>query len=348
MERCELRGETVKRILVIAAAFVYVAAAGTFSNPVHEHGPDPWVVVHDGYFYYMCTTGKNLTIWKSPTLEGLRQARGTVVYTPAGDYAWMTDLWAPELHEIGGKWYIYFAADKGRNNASHRIYIVENDAKDPLQGTWRMRGAVGDPTNRWAIDATVFENHGQLYMIWSGWPGGTDGIQNLYIARLKNPWTVDGERVMLTSPQLNWEKFDDGHRVYVNEGPEILEHGGKLFLTYSASGCWTDHYALGMLTASGDADLMNPASWRKSGAPVLEGSEAAHAVSTGHNGFFRSPDGKQDWIIYHANAKDGQGCGAERSSRAQPFTWKPDGTPDFGAASPVGTTITEPSGERAR
>ena len=155
-----------------------------------------------------------------------------------------------------------------------------------------------------------------------------------------------GNRAVLSSPTFDWERFDDGHHVYVNEGPEILQHSDKLFLIYSASGCWTDHYALGMAEASSTSDLMNPASWHKSASPVLSGSAAAHAVSTGHNGFFRSPDGTQDWIIYHANAENRQGCADFRSSRAQPFTWKPDGTPDFGAPMPVGQSIPEPSGEQ--
>ncbi|MDR3734590.1 MAG: family 43 glycosylhydrolase [Acidobacteriaceae bacterium] len=57
---------------------------------------------------------------------------------------------------------------------------------------------------------------------------------------------------------------------------------------------------------------------------------ASHVFRTGHNGFFKSLDGKEDWIIYHANSAPGQGCGATRSPRIQRFTWNPDGTPNFG------------------
>ncbi len=335
-------------LALISLAVHLAAAAASFTNPVHEHGPDPWVVYSNGFFYYMCTTATDLTIWKSPTLEGLKNAPGKIVWKPEGDVQGLTDLWAPELHRIAGRWYIYFAADRQHQNAQHRIYVVENPSSDPLSGTWTMKGQVSDSTQDWAIDATVFQHNEKLYMVWSGWPAGHDGVQNLYIARMKNPWTISSDRVLISHPELSWETFDDGKHVAVNEGPEVLEHAGKLFLVYSASGCWTDHYVLGMLTATADTDLLNPSSWRKTPQPVLSGSVSAHAVSTGHNGFFQSPDGRQDWIIYHASAASGLGCGAQRSSRAQRFTWKPDGTPNFGVPIPVDQPVLEPTGERAR
>jgi GH43 family beta-xylosidase len=52
----------------------------------------------------------------------------------------------------------------------------------------------------------------------------------------------------------------------------------------------------------------------------------------GHNGFFKSPNGTEDWIVYHAwPTSAGQGAGGERSARAQKFTWNSDGTPNFGS-----------------
>ncbi|HEY1273041.1 MAG TPA: family 43 glycosylhydrolase, partial [Terriglobales bacterium] len=127
--------------------------------------------------------------------------------------------------------------------------------------------------------------------------------------------------------------------------PEILQHGGKLFLIYSASACWTDYYSLGMLTAASGSDLLDPASWKKSSEPVFQQSRENNVFAPGHNSFFKSPDGKQDWIIYHANSKPGQGCGMHRAPRAQPFTWNADGTPNFGTPIAEGVRIARPSGE---
>ena len=212
-----------------------------------------------------------------------------------------------------------------------------------------MKGELKDPSDAWAIDATVFENRGKLYALWSGWPGKTDGVQNIYIAGLKNPWTVKGRRILLSTPEYAWEKIGDlpNHRhVNVNEGPEILEHAGEIFLVYSASGCRTDHYSLGLLSAGAGSDLLKAASWTKQPKPVFTGSAAAHAYSPGHNGFFQSPDGTEDWIIYHANPAAGEGCGSRRSPRAQRFTWKADGFPDFGSPVGTGIEIDKPSGTK--
>jgi GH43 family beta-xylosidase len=297
----------------------------------------------------MNTTGKNLTIRKCRTVADLKNAETKVVWTPPPEGPFSHDIWAPEIHYLEGKWYIYFAADAGTNQ-THRLWVLQNASPDSLEGTWTMCGKLADSTDKWAIDASVFQNKGQLYLVWSGWEGDDDGTQSIYIARLENPWTVASKRVRISTPRFPWEKVGDlpngvVPHVDVNEGPEVLEHGGKLYLIYSASGCWTDFYALGMLTASINSDLLDPASWAKSPRPLLSTSTKAHAFGTGHSGFFKSPDGTQDWIIYHANPEPHEGCGAFRSPRAQAFTWNPDGSPNLGTPVPIDQPIPRPSGE---
>ncbi len=323
-------------------AFLLLAS---FTNPLLPSGADPFVTFNNGSYYYMQTNGVNLTIWKTPDITDLKAAQRRVVWNPPPSGPYSHDIWAPELHSAGGKWYIYFAADAGKNE-THRIYVLENPSPDPIAGEWTMKGKISDPSDKWAIDASVFENNGQMYLVWSGWQGDVDGEQDIFIAHMPNPWTIDSKRVRISSPRYSWEKNGDlpGRHVDVNEGPEVIQHGDKLFLIYSASGCWTNDYELGMMVASASSDVMNPKSWTKLPRPVLTGDPSAHAFGTGHNGFFKSPDGKQDWIVYHANPEPNQGCGAQRSPRAQPFTWNPDGTPNFGRPVPLGQPIAKPSG----
>src|SRR5205823_1321926 len=143
-----------------------------------------------------------------------------------------------------------------------------------------------DPEDHWAIDGSVFEHRGRLYFIWSGWEGRANGVQSICIAELENPWTVRGGRVRLSTPDYPWEKVGDHEirrnaeenpganieepvHIDVNEGPEILVHGKKIFLVYSASACWSDNYVLGMLTASDTSDLLKASSWTKSTLPVF-------------------------------------------------------------------------------
>ncbi|RPD47077.1 glycosyl hydrolase family 43 [Hymenobacter sediminis] len=327
-----------------------VATPATFTNPLLPAGADPWSIYHEGYYYYTHTTGRNITLWKTKSLSQLKTAPSKVVWTPPATGPNSRDIWAPELHHIGGKWYLYYAADAATNQ-THRLWVLENSSPDPMQGTWVDKGQVRDITNKWAIDGSVFENNGQLYFVWSGWEGDDNGRQDIYLARLKNPWTVDGPRLKVSTPVYAWERNGDLNNpqdpphVDVNEGPEVLRHGNKLFLIYSASGCWTDFYALGMLTASADSDLLQPGSWAKSPTPVFQQDPANKVYAPGHNSFFKSPDGTQDWILYHANDEPGQGCGQFRTPRAQPFTWNPDGTPNFGKPIPIGQSLARPSGE---
>jgi GH43 family beta-xylosidase len=331
-------------------------------NPLLPSGADPWVTSKDGFYYYMNTTGNNLTVWKTRHIANLNAAEKKVVWTPPSSGPYSHDIWAPELHYLQDRWYIYFAADAGTNK-SHRLWVLENSSPDPLQGDWTMKGKLADASDKWAIDGSVFKHQGTLYAIWSGWEGDENGTQSIYIAELKNPWTVKGKRMRISTPGHPWEQVgdlsprgspeqnpgantDDPIHVNVNEGPEVLQHGDKLFLIYSASGCWTNFYELGMMTASTSSNLLQPSSWRKDRLPVFWQSPEAHAYGTGHNGFFKSPDGKQDWIIYHANSEPNQGCGGNRSPRTQPLTWKADGTPEFGRPVPIGKAIPTPSGEQ--
>jgi len=333
----------------------------TLVNPLLASGPDPWVVYRDGYYYYMHTTNKNLKIWRTRSIADLSDAESRVVWQAPKGTRYSSDVWAPELHFLRGKWYIYFAADAG-HNASHRMFVLECDGRDPLDGNWQLKGKVTDEADRWAIDPTVLEQGSRLYLLWSGWEGEVNGTQNLYIAELSNPWTVKGPRVKISSPDFPWERVGDLTRrrdpeenpglnlidpahVDVNEGPEILRHGDALFVIYSAGGCWTDYYSMGMLRAEANSNLLDPASWKKNPLPVFWQSAKSKAYGTGHGSFFRSPDGTEDWMMYHANGEPGQGCGNRRAPRAQRFYWNADGTPDFGRPVAIGTELATPSGE---
>jgi GH43 family beta-xylosidase len=323
------------KIILTALLFIAISAGAqeTFTNPLLPAGADPWCIYKNGYYYYTNTTGRNITIWKTDNIANLATAEKKVVFTPPSNTAYSRNLWAPEIHFIKGKWYIYFAADSGRNE-DHRMWVLENSSKDPLQDEWKLKAKLVTPGDKWSIDGTVYQHRNKFYFLWSGWQGDTNGQQDIYIAKMKNPWTIKGKRVRLSSPTLEWEKHgqlkNNPQVVTVNEGPQVLRKDGKLFLFYSASGCWTDYYAIGMLSTAATSNIMDSLSWTKSAEPVFKQSPANSVYGTGHNCFFKSPDNTEDWILYHANNQPGQGCGRSRAPRAQKFTWKADATPDFG------------------
>ncbi|MBW8685722.1 glycoside hydrolase family 43 protein [Chitinophaga rhizophila] len=311
-----------------------VQAQDTFRNPVLPGGPDPWCTYKDGHYYYMHTMGNRLELWKTKNIAFLKDAPHKTIWTPPASGAFSKEIWAPEIHFIKGKWYVYFAADNG-DNQYHRIYALENSSPDPMLGVWEFKGKVADIEDKWAIDASVFEHRGKLYMTWSGWEGDKNGRQDIYIAAMKDPLTIQGKRVKISSPQYTWETKGDLRdpnlkHLDVNEGPQMLKYGKQLFIVYSGSACWTDDYALGILVAAEDSDLLDPSSWKKRAEPVFRQSPENKVYGPGHNSFFTSPDGKEHWILYHANDHPGDGCGNKRSPRIQRFRWDEAGWPVFG------------------
>jgi GH43 family beta-xylosidase len=287
-------------------------------------------------------------IWvtSSDRLERVKEHAVKVWSPPASGWN-RTNVWAPELHHIGDRWYIYYAAgESGPPFIHQRSGVLESVGDDP-QGAYVDRGMLhtgDDPATGadpvWAIDLTVAEVGGRLYAVWSGWEANatTDKTpQHLYIAPMSNPWTISGPRVRLSSPVESWEV---GTELSLQEGPEFLKHGDDVFVIYSTNESWLPAYRLGQLRLRSGADPLDPSSWVKSG-PVFTGTDEVHGV--GHASFTTSPDGTEDWIVYHSKRSTEPGW--DRVIRAQRFGWKPDGSPDFGVPVPSTEAIPVPSGE---
>ncbi len=317
----------------------------TFVNPLYE-GADPFVYKHiDGAYYFCQSEGdRGIAVWKSHRLTDKGVKR--VVWTPPAT-GWNTsEIWAPELHYLSGKWYIYYAADSGENK-DHRMGVLESVTDDP-QGKYEDKGMLytGDEidsraNNRWAIDGTPLQMGDRLYHVWSGWEGTADE-QWLYIAEMENPWTIKTNRVKLAeNDDYVWERVSESvDERGLNEGPQILENDGVVYVIYSVSGSWEPSYKLAQLSIAADADPMEPANWTKHDAPVFTGNEHVHGV--GHASFTRSPDGSEDWMVYHTKIDTVPGW--RRVVHLQPFTWSEDG-PDFGDAVSAGVPLPVPAGE---
>jgi GH43 family beta-xylosidase len=309
--------------------------AQTFTNPIDPNGADPFVSQFHGDYLYTRSSGSAVYVQRSSRLQEINSAPLINVWTPPPGQPYSTDVWAPELHYLNDKWYIYLAADSNNDNATHKMWVLEGDSPDP-QGTYTIKAQLQATPDRWAIDGTPMMLDGQLYFVWSGWPGFTDGQQNLYIAKMSNPWTIDGERALISQPTFNWER----NGMPINEGPEVLQHDGQTFIIYSASGYWTNEYCLGQLTYSG-GDPMQANSWTKRSTPVF--AAANNVVGVGHASFTKSPDGLEDWIVYHAHNTPGEFTGV-RDIHAQRFTWNANGTPNFGQPIGRGVAVVEPAG----
>lgn len=317
-----------------------LSQSATFTNPVARSGQDPWVIRRSDHYYLCQSIIGNIrgSVWvnRSRRLQDIGQDNWKSVWTPPKGTPYSRELWAPELHHVNGKWYIYVAADDG-NNHNHRMFVLEGTSDNP-QDPFKFKGKIAAPTDRWAIDGTVLQMPGgDLYFIWSGWEGTDNVAQHLYIAPMSNPWTISGERVKISSPELDWELHGTP---LINEGPQILWNEDKLFIIYSASASWSDDYCLGQLAWTG-GDPLNPASWCKKKVAVF--SRTKDVFAPGHASFVKSRDNSEDWIVYHSARHSGAGW--NRKVNIQQFRWDSNGYPDFARPISPDVPISDPSGD---
>jgi GH43 family beta-xylosidase len=342
---------------------------GTFANPiVATEAGDPWVVRDGAHYYFTATLEPDggLWVWESPTLTGLgRTRRRARVWAAPTSGPTSRQIWAPELHRLRGRWYLYFTASDGVDD-HHRHYVLAARSDDPL-GAYEPPVRVDPAFEHYAIDGSVLAlPDGRLYFLYCA-SGPENGV---YIAPMSDPTRVSGPGVRIVRGTEPWEhgwrrasggwERDAGYWV---EAPEALVHDGRVFLAYSAGHTATPHYYVGLMTLAPGGDPMDPAAWTKRPTPILApveapggaatgGAATGGAYTTGHNSFTVSPDGRESWIVYHAKDRavwGGQtpdtGARVVRSVRAQPFTWAADGTPRFAPAIPSGVRLRRPSGE---
>ncbi|ALJ01483.1 alpha-N-arabinofuranosidase [Rufibacter tibetensis] len=326
--------------LLLAVTLLFSGCAGgalkptknQFNNPLALQRADPHVwKTKDGTYYFVATVPEydRLEIRKSKTINGIKEAEPVVVWRKHEKGPMGNHIWAPELHQIDGKWYIYFAAGSVEDKWAIRKYALSNTSADPTKGEWKEEGEIVSKPNQFTLDATTFEHKGQRYMIWVDRASNKEINTGLYIAKMTSPTTLGDKQVVISRPEYAWERI--GHNV--NEAPAVIIRNGKVFVTFSASA--TDaNYALGLLWAKEDADLLDTASWNKLPEPVFYTNERLKRFGPGHNSFIVAEDGKTDVMIYHArDYKEIKGeplYDPNRHTRARVLRWTEDGMPDFG------------------
>ncbi len=330
----------------------------TYTNPLLPIGAEPWATYHNGKYYYTQGCENKIVIWQTDDITNLKNAEKKEVWIPK-DKSNAYHLWGPEIHFINDKWYVYFAADDG-NMDNHQIYVIENSAANPFDGEFVMKGRIKtDSENNWAIHASVFEYESELYMIWSGWQKRRieTETQCIYIAKMENPWTLKSDRVLISKPELEWERQwvnPDGTKtaypIYVNEAPQFFqsENKNKALIYYSASGNWTPYYAVGMLYAETGSNLLDAASWIKAKEPVFNQDIYNKVFAPGNLAFIPSPDNKETYFIYHARNIENEPSGAldSRSPRMQKLEWDTNGLPIFRKSLPLQDELKKPSNNK--
>jgi GH43 family beta-xylosidase len=307
-------------------------------SPLIEQRADPYILKHgDGWYYFTASVPAydGIELRRARTIAGLADARTVMVWRKPDIGPYSDLVWAPELHFNLGSWYVYFAAAPSREIRNglfqHRMYAISTRADNPLEGEWAFEGRIDTGMDTFCLDATTFTHKGVLYYLWAQKEEGIRGNSNLYIAPMQTPVKLAGKPVRLSIPEYEWET----RGFWVNEGPSVVKHGHRIFITYSASAT-DENYAMGLLWADADADLLNPASWAKSPRPVLTSNPALRVFGPGHNSFTVAEDGVTDLLVYHARTYT-EIVGdplwdPNRHTFVKPLKWDDDGMPVFGDA----------------
>ncbi len=307
-----------------------------FNEPFIIQRADPYVYRHtDGTYYFTASVPEydKIVLRKSDSLKGLKDAKEVVIWNKHESGEMSKHIWAPELHFLDGKWCIYFAAGMEEDKWRIRPFVLECEGNDPCNDKWIEKGMIQKSDDdiysflSFSLDATIFENKGERYYVWAEKVAAGVGISNLYIAKMESPTKLKTAQVLLTTPDYDWERVD----IWVNEGPAVLKHDGKIFLTYSASATG-ECYCMGMLSIGENEDLLDPRAWVKEKKPILSSDANKGFFGPGHNSFTKLPDGS-DVCVFHARTyKDIEGdplYDPNRHTMLMKVEWSKDNTPIF-------------------
>ncbi|MBR6532036.1 MAG: family 43 glycosylhydrolase [Clostridia bacterium] len=313
-----------------------------------ENRADPYITRgSDGWYYFTASYPMNggsdpegydrIILRRARVVADLATAEEIVIWDEKDSPTAHRYIWAPEIHEIGGKWYVYFAASDSADNVwDIRCHVIACEGDDPYTDKWvdkgRFQACDGDDFSfRWfSLDMTYFEAGGKSYVAWAQ----TDGNSNVYLATVDpaEPWKTTCPAVLLTKPEYDWEKV----RIPVNEGPAALVADGKVFLTFSASATGPE-YCIGLMYADENADLTDVSNWTKLDRPLLTSDDIDGEYGPGHNCFVYD-ECRRLVLVYHSRGEEcykGE-CGYShedslydpcRSARTRFVQWDENGLP---------------------
>lgn len=276
-----------------------------YSGVLIPQRADPCIfLAPDGMYYFTASVPAFdlIELRRAAAIEELPEAPARVVWRKRDSGVMSVNIWAPEIHLVDGVWCIYFAAaghdaETGKY-LEHRTYCLQCKG-DPMADEWIEAGQINTGWESFTLDSTTFTANGKRYFVWAQRDPAIPGNSNLYIAQMRSATELELPATLLTVPEYDWECVG----YLVNEGPSVLRHSGMLYMTYSASAT-DENYAMGMLTADEDADLLDPASWTKSSVPVMVTDPARKIYGPGHNSFTRDKEGR-DLLVFHARPYPG-------------------------------------------
>lgn len=293
----------------------------TYTNPVWNFDfPDPHVIRHKGVFYaYGTETGKygsGFQVLSSPDL--VRWTHRGLAFTPPWS---RVHLWAPEVAERGGTFYMTYSA---LNPKTNKRDIGVATSKTPTGPFVHRAILVEAGDNKLGVIDThvAVEPDGTAFLFYS-----EEDPRRIVVRKLAPDWlSTVGDRIVLISPDQPWEQG-------VTEAPTILRRDGVYHMFYSANGFETSKRNSGYCVAHAYAPkLLGP--YKKTGAILAQ--SPGRVYGPGHQCVVTI--GGTDWMIYHGWNDDNEpryGSNLTgRTLRIDRLTWR-DGMPQ-----PIAPTTT--------
>ena len=312
-------------IAVTVAVFSFNAAAQvtSYSNPLYQ-GEDPWAIYRNGY-YYVCTSGpvNPTAVYVSKSRTLLDRGPKIKVWEDADNYH---RVFAPELHYINGKWYIYLCADASSRSWAHHAVVLEGSTGDPQDG-FINRGILftGDVNGNFqANDFTVLTYNSQLYAFWGSLNDAY--VNGVVMAPMASPTSITAYRREIG---------------LMAEGPRAIIRNNKIIMTGAAGAFASKSYCIIAVLYNGTGSIQDRANWTSLGTlfstttDVWGPSRASYTVSA---------DSTEYWMMYHSKIFNADDNGM-RQVNIKKFTFKTDDTPDFGTPPGPSAVVAKPSGD---
>lgn len=280
-----------------------------YQNDHSLSGADPFVLVADGYYYLYITGNTYIPAYRSKNLNDWEELGP--VFTPARDAWSIHNLWAPEVVERDGTYYMYYS---GRNAYTGEMGIGIAVADHPAGPFHEIdTTATGGSIDRTVmpfqfgftmIDPNVFvDDDGSVYMYFS--KDQVDQVSRICVVELEEDMVTakaGSLREDILEPTQSWESPNELPRW--NEAPEMIKYNGKYYLMYSANYYQSRYYALGVAVSDSPVEGFEKVSYN----PLLEADdEWTFTSGTGHNCYFWSLDGKELFTAYHSHADTAEG-----------------------------------------
>lgn len=257
------------------------------------HIGDPMIVLEDDKYYMFATTSTHS--FDCFISEDLRTFTKLPRPALANEDSFANfNMWAPEVYKIDGRFYMAYSGKVENDSLMHINIAVSDNVTGPYADMHKEPVLMLDKST---IDAHIFIDDGVKFLFYSldCSTNLINGIKTsqIYVVQLNDDFKPVGEHRLVATPNRPWESLSLDTRHLWNEGPVVLKHNGKYYLTVSANCYATKYYCLGCYVSN---NITGPYE-KMQDSPIMEYIEG-EISGPGHNNYFVDKDGNLKCVFH--------------------------------------------------